>query len=65
MSTIHRQRLSETYLTEHYRALLAEQASSGLSVCQFAASRGLSAPTLYQWRRRPAGVEREPNSSSS
>jgi hypothetical protein len=34
------------------RALLDEQARSGLSVLEFAAARGLSPATLYAWRRR-------------
>lgn len=38
-----------------YRALLERQAESGLSVTDFAASAGVSAWTLYDWRRRLAG----------
>lgn len=38
-----------------YRALLERQAKSGLSVADFAASAGVSAWTLYEWRRRLAG----------
>ena len=41
-------RESESY----HRTLLREQARSGQSVREFAAARGLSAATLYAWRRR-------------
>ncbi len=41
-------RESESY----HRTLLREQARSGQSVRGFAATRGLSAATLYSWRRR-------------
>lgn len=41
-------RESETY----HRALLREQVRSGQTVRDFAADRGLSAATLYAWRRR-------------
>lgn len=33
-------------------ALLAEQEKSGLSVARFARERGISAWSLYEWRRR-------------
>lgn len=36
----------------HHRRLLREQSRSGQSVRDFAADRGLSAATLYAWRRR-------------
>ena len=36
----------------HYARLLDEQETSGLTVVSFAAERGLSAATLYMWRRR-------------
>lgn len=36
----------------YYRGLLAEQKESGQSLKSFAASRGVSAWTLYGWRRR-------------
>jgi hypothetical protein len=35
-----------------YATILEQQAESGLSVAEFAARSGLSAWTLYQWRRR-------------
>jgi transposase-like protein len=55
--------LSGSDLAEHYRALLAEQARSELSVTEFAGEVGLSAATLYAWRRRLSGSraqDREP-----
>jgi hypothetical protein len=39
-------------LSDHYATLLAAQASSGLSMQRFAALHGVSACTLYLWRRR-------------
>jgi hypothetical protein len=39
-------------LAAWYEALLERHAESGLSVAEFAARAGLSAWTLYQWRRR-------------
>ena len=45
---------SRAGLVEHYRALLEEQAQSELSVTEFAAEVGVSAGTLYAWRRRLA-----------
>ena len=36
----------------HYASLLDEQEASGLSVAAFAEETGLSAATLYSWRRR-------------
>lgn len=39
---------------EHYRALLEKQATSELSVREFAREVGVSAATLYLWRRRLA-----------
>jgi len=40
-----------------YAAVLKAQRASGLSVAEYATEIGVSAPTLYQWRRRlePAG----------
>ncbi len=38
-----------------YRATLALQAESGLSMAEFASRAGLSTWTLYEWRRRLAG----------
>jgi transposase-like protein len=38
-----------------YAAALEDQASSGLSVAEYAAQLGVTAATLYQWRRRLAG----------
>ncbi len=43
---------ARTELEEHYAALLDEQEESGLSVSAFAEQEGLSAATLYSWRRR-------------
>lgn len=36
------------------RAVLAEQAASGLSVWAFVQAHGLSSKKLYEWRRRLA-----------
>jgi len=47
-------------LAEYYRALLEEQAEGDLSMAEFAAEVGVSAPTLYSWRRRLAEVDEEP-----
>lgn len=44
-------------LAAWYGALLDRQAESGLSVTDFAASVGMSAWTLYEWRRRLAGSD--------
>ena len=38
-----------------YAAALEQQASSGLSVAEYADQLGVTAATLYQWRRRLAG----------
>ena len=46
-------------LHERARRLLAELESSGLSVAQFARERGLSAWTLYGWKRRSRAGSRE------
>ena len=35
-----------------YSAVLEEQASSGLSIAEYADELGVTATTLYQWRRR-------------
>ena len=43
-------------LGEHYARLLAEQAGSGLTMQQFAARHGVTACTLYFWRRRLASA---------
>jgi transposase-like protein len=42
-------------LAEYYRALLEEQAQGELSVREFAEEVGVSAATLYSWRRRLDG----------
>jgi len=39
-------------LSEWYAAALEDQASSGLSVADYAIEIGVTAATLYQWRRR-------------
>ena len=44
-------------LAIHYEGLLKEQEDSGLSVSEFAEEVGLSAATLYSWRRRLRGRE--------
>lgn len=41
-------------LADYYRELLEEQAQSELSVVDFAEEVGVSAATLYSWRRRLA-----------
>lgn len=43
-----------TDLAEYYRGLLEEQEQSELSVTAFAEEVGVSAATLYAWRRRLA-----------
>ena len=43
---------ARTEREEHYATLLDEQEESGLSVVAFAEDAGLSAATLYSWRRR-------------
>lgn len=45
---------SREELTDWYAAALSAQASSGLSVSAYAALIGVTAATLYQWRRRLA-----------
>lgn len=47
---------SRAELAEWYSDLLEQQAASGLSVTAFAAQVGLSAWTLYEWRRRLLGT---------
>lgn len=42
-------------LESHYSQLLASHAASGLSLRRFAAVHGVSAWTLYGWRRRLSG----------
>ncbi len=44
-------------LARWYAEALAEQASSGLSVADYAEEIGVTASTLYQWRRRLAQGE--------
>ncbi len=39
-------------LADWYTTALAEQASSGLSVAEYADELGVSSATLYQWKRR-------------
>ncbi len=45
-------------LAKWYSAALAEQESSGVSVAEFADVLGVTATTLYQWRRRLAAGSR-------
>lgn len=45
---------SRSGLAEWYAGVLQRQAKSGLSVAECAARAGVSAWTLYQWRRRLA-----------
>jgi len=45
-------RRSSPAAEEHYRSLFTELSQSGQTVRSFATSRGLSAATLYAWRRR-------------
>jgi len=48
-------------LASWYSSLLEQQAASGLSVLEFAKRAGISAWTLYQWRRRlPLATDAEP-----
>ncbi len=42
----------------YYRALLEEQEASGRSLRAFAAERGVSQWTLYEWRRKLRGKRR-------
>lgn len=42
----------------YYRGLLAEQEASGRSLSAFAAERGISQWTLYDWRRKLRGKRR-------
>lgn len=45
---------SRASLADYYRELLEEQAGSDLSMTEFADEVGVSAATLYGWRRRLA-----------
>lgn len=49
----------------HYAALLSEQERSGLSVRDFALSRGLSPVTLYLWRRKLGRTRRRREGAAS
>jgi transposase-like protein len=51
-------------LAEYYEELLAEQEESGLSVTAFAEQVGLSAATLYSWRRKLSGDDEEDDGST-
>lgn len=52
---------SRSELASWYSSLLEQQAASGLSVTEFATRVGVSAWTLYQWRRRlPLATGAEP-----
>lgn len=61
MKTVRSKSRGRSDLTEYYRALLEEQEQSELSVTEFAEEVGVSAATLYSWRRRLAesGEDRE------
>ena len=50
---------SRSELLDWYAAALADQASSGMSVAEYAGHLGVSVPTLYQWRRRIGSTKRE------
>ena len=52
MAQAQRQRRAGEELAEYYRGLLEEQIERGLSVTEFAEEVGVSAATLYSWRRR-------------
>lgn len=54
---MHSHPTSGTTLSDHYASLLAAQASSGLSMQRFAALHGVSACTLYMWRRRLSAAD--------
>lgn len=43
-------------LSAWYTELLTDQESSGLSVAQYAEALGLTATTLYHWKRRLSGT---------
>lgn len=45
-------------LAAWYGEALADQEESGLSVAEYAEEIGVTAATLYQWRRRLAGARR-------
>jgi transposase-like protein len=44
-------------LARWYASILEQQAESGLSVREYAARAGLSAWTLYEWRRRLSSLD--------
>jgi transposase-like protein len=50
---------------DHWLALVAEYAQSGLSVAEFCAAKDVSAPSFYQWKRKAEGrwpsTKAEPN----
>ena len=48
---------SRDLLASWYAAALEEQVTSGLSMAEFADELGVSAATLYQWRRRLANSD--------
>jgi transposase-like protein len=49
---------SRAELAAWYESLLEEQEQSGLSVAEFAEEIGVTASTLYQWRRRLSSPDR-------
>ena len=56
---------SRDALRDWYSAILEDQESSGLSVAEYADKVGLSAATLYQWRRRLHSVDSGPSADDS
>lgn len=57
---------SRVELASWYSSILEQQAASGLSVVEFAEQAGLSAWTLYDWRRRlssPVATDSPPSAA--
>ncbi|RLA56225.1 MAG: hypothetical protein DRR04_14225 [Gammaproteobacteria bacterium] len=48
-----------------YTTALEDQASSGLSMAEYAAEVGVAAATLYQWKRRLSGRAESPSGSNT
>ena len=49
---------------DHWRSLMGEQRSSGLSVAEFCRRQSISAPSFYDWRRRLQADEKECSTGS-